>query len=173
MRLAYAAVAGHQKNIEVTSKTGQGTTINIRLPLAPQAPKPKRNIIRAKLKDARILIIEDQDMTRELLLQLLQHRGFMVDGAVSIPEALKKLKRKKYDLIVSDARMSDVHADVIVHKMKTLAPGVPIATLAAYGSRDLDMGMTGSDVDLIITRPIDMNRAIEQVSQVLIERLRC
>jgi PAS domain S-box-containing protein len=172
LSLAYAAVAGHQGDIELTSKRGQGTTINIRLPLAPQEPKPKTNLIRAKLRDARILIIEDQDMTRELLLQLLQNRGFMVDGAVSIPEGLKKLRRKKYDLIVSDAGMTDVHAGMVVRRMKALAPGVPIATLAAYGSGDTAKGIRGSEVDLVIARPIDMNKAIEQVSEVLIERLR-
>jgi PAS domain S-box-containing protein len=172
LSLAYAAVAGHREDIEVTSKKGQGTTINIRLPLAPQEPQPKTNIIRAKLKDARILVIEDQDMTRELLLQLLQNRGFMVDGAVSIPEGLKKLKRKKYDLIVSDARMADVHAGMVVRKMKTLAPGVPIATLAAHESSDTEKGTASPEVDLVIARPIVMNRAIEQVSEVLIEKLR-
>jgi len=172
LSLAYAAVARHQGDIELTSKKGQGTTINIRLPLAPQEPKPKTNLIRAKLRDARILIIEYQDMTRELLLQLLQNRGFMVDGAVSIPEGLKKLKRKKYDLIVSGARMADVHAGMAVRRMKALAPGVPIAALAAHGSGDIEGGIHGSEVDLVIARPIDLNRALEQVSEVLIERLR-
>ena len=172
LSLAYAAIAGHQGDIELTSKKGQGTTINIRLPLAPHEPKPKTNLIRAKLRGARILIIEDQDMTRELLLQLLQDRGFMVDGAVSIPEGLKRLKRKKYDLILSDARMADVHAGIVVRRMKALAPGVPIATLAAYGSGDTEEGIQGFEVDLVIARPINLNRAIEQVSEVLIERLR-
>ena len=119
-----------------------------------------------------ILIIEDQDMTRELLLQLLQDRGFMVDGAVCIPEGLKRLKRKKYDLILSDARMADVHAGIVVRRMKALAPGVPIATLAAYGSGDTEEGIQGFEVDLVIARPINLNRAIEQVSEVLIESLR-
>jgi PAS domain S-box-containing protein len=172
LSLAYAAVAGHQGDIEVTSKKGQGTTINIRLPLALQEPKPKMHLIRAKLRGARILIIEDEDITRELLSQLLQNRGFIVDEAVSIPEGLKKLKRKNHDLILSDAGMAGIHAGMVVRKIKALAPGVLIATLGAYGSGDTKKGAQGAKVDLVIARPIDMNRAIEQISEALIQKLR-
>jgi DNA-binding NtrC family response regulator len=130
------------------------------------------NLIRAKLKGARILIIEAEDITRELLLQLLQSRGFIVDEAVSIPEGLKKLKRKKYDLILSDAGMAGIHAGMVVRKIKALAPGVPIATLGDYGSGDTKKETQGSKIDLVIARPIDMNRAMEQISEALIQKLR-
>ncbi len=171
LSLSYAAVAGHEGDIEVTSNKGQGTTIDIRLPLALQEPKPRTNLIRAKLRGARILVIEDEDITRELLSQLLLDRGFMVDGAVNIREGLKKLKRKKYDLIVLDARMADIHAAMIVRKFRALAPGIPIATLSDYGGGDHTKGMQAPEVDLVIARPIEMNRALEQVSEILIEKL--
>jgi CheY-like chemotaxis protein len=172
LSLAYAAVAEHQGDIEVTSRKGQGTAINIRLPLALREPKLKTNLIRAKLRDARILIIEDEDITRELLSQLLQTRGFLVDGAVSIPEGLKKLKRKQFDFILADVQSADVHGGTVIRKIKGLAPGVSIATLGAYRDGDTRPGSQGPVVDLVITRPIDMNRAIEQISEVLIRQFR-
>jgi len=172
LSLAYAAVGEHQGDIEVTSKKGQGTVINIRLPLAADEPKTKTNLVRAKLRDARILIIEDEDLTRELLSQLLQNRGFMVDGAVSIPEGLKRLKRRKYDFIVANVRLAGTLGGMVVHKMNTLAPGVPVAALGVYRDEDTRQRSRGPEGDLVIKRPIDMNRALEQISEVLIHRLR-
>ena len=68
--------------------------------------------------------------------------------------------------------MAGIHAGMVVRKIKALAPGVPIATLGAYGSGDTKKGAQGAKVDLVIARPIDMNRAIEQISEALIQKLR-
>ncbi len=95
LSLSYAAINRHYGEIEVSSKEDQGTIITIRLPCVSQDRKSKAGSARRKINNAHILIIEEEDMLRQLLSQLLGGKGYRVVSALSGLEGLNKLKKKE------------------------------------------------------------------------------
>lgn len=95
----------------------------------------------AKLKDLRILVVEDDLDTRELVAALLVQHGAEVFAADSSATALPAVERVKPDLIISDIGMSGENGYEFISKVRSLDPDaggrIPAIALTAYaGSRD-------------------------------------
>ena len=95
----------------------------------------------AKLKDLRILVVEDDFDTRELIAALLVQHGAEVIAADSSATALPAVERDKPDLIISDIGMRGENGYEFISKVRSLDPDaggrIPAIALTAYaGSRD-------------------------------------
>ncbi|HEY0729132.1 MAG TPA: ATP-binding protein, partial [Pyrinomonadaceae bacterium] len=95
----------------------------------------------AKLKDLRILVVEDDVDTRELVAALLVQHGAEVVAADSSATALPAVERDKPDLIISDIGMRGENGYEFISKVRSLDPDaggrIPAIALTAYaGSRD-------------------------------------
>ena len=167
LSLSYAIVKRHKGEMEFTSQKDQGTIFTIRLPLATQKQKSMPRPVKRKIKNAHILIIEDEDIIRELLSQLLISKGHRVVTADSGAEGLNKLKKKKFDLVIADSRAPDMKGPSIIKKMKRLNEELPVSLITEYQAGDGFSHMQRLGADLIITKPLDMNKVVKQVSDVL------
>ena len=123
-----------------------------------------------KIKDARILIIEGDDIIRELLSQLLMSKGCRVMTADSGLEGLSLLEKKKFDLIIADTETSEIDERILVKKIKRVDRKLPLALITERGTGLGHKRIQRSAVELIIMKPIDMNNLVKQVSEVLTNR---
>ena len=55
----------------------------------------------------RILLVEDEPITRELLTNVLVGEGYAIDVAATVAEAMRLLDRFQYALVISDWRLPD------------------------------------------------------------------
>ncbi len=60
----------------------------------------------------RALLIDDEPLLAQVLADLLRSLGYGVDTALSLGEALNKLRRTRYDLVLTDLRMEEDDAGV-------------------------------------------------------------
>ena len=118
LSLSYAIIKRHYGEIEITSEKGQGTVTTIMLPCTNGEQRPKIRPPKRRIKDAHILIIEDDDMIRELLSQLLGSKGFKVDKTDNGLDGLYKFKRKRFNLVIADAKAPGVEGQILMKKMK-------------------------------------------------------
>ena len=167
LSLSYAIVKRNRGDIEVTSQKDQGSIFHVRLPLASQEQKPKVRSVRRKIKNADILIIEDEDVLMELLSQLFLSKGLRVDTAATGAEGLGKLKRKNFDMLLVDSGTPDIKEGLFIKKIKKLYPKLPIAIIMENETGDKLNQIKNSSVDLVITKPVEMNRLMNQVSEIL------
>jgi len=100
----------------------------------------------------------------------LTSKGCRVDTADSGLEGLSKAKKKRFDLIITDSETLDMDLWVLVKKIKKMERKVPVALIKAYKTGEEPDHIQRSDVDLFIKKPIDMNKIIDQVSEVLTRR---
>ena len=82
----------------------------------------------------RLLVLDDEDMIRDLLRETFQKKGFHVDTAMNGKEALAKLGEQRYDLLVTDLRLPDISGMKILSTARKKHPDVGIIMITAYGS---------------------------------------
>jgi PAS domain S-box-containing protein len=89
-----------------------------------------------KLKHLRILIVEDDPDTQELLETVLQQHGAEVVAVESAASALSEIGRKKPDVIISDIAMAGQSGYELIRKVRSLTPEagghIPAIALTAY-----------------------------------------
>ena len=172
LSLSNAIIKRYKGEIEVTSEKGQGTVFTIRLPLAIQDQKMNIGSLKRKTKNAHILIIENEDIIRALLTKLLLSKKYRVVTADSGLEGLKKLKRKSFDLVIADTGITDINGEVLVKKIKKVIPELPVALIVEHEDRAEFNKIKKSAADLIISKPLDMKNVVNQVSEVLMLKVK-
>lgn len=81
-----------------------------------------------------ILLVDDDQSLRNMLSFVLGKEGYQVEEAVSGLDALKKLKGRKYDLVISDIRMPDLNGIELLKKIKTHEQDLPVIMITAYAA---------------------------------------
>ncbi len=91
-----------------------------------------------KLKDLRILVVEDDADTRELLQTILERCGAKVRAVASSGEALAELAQARPNVLISDIGMPDESGYDLIKRIRSLEPEkgglVPAVALTAYAA---------------------------------------
>lgn len=86
----------------------------------------------------KVLLIEDDEIVRETLLDILAYKQHTADGAASAEEALKKLP-DEYDIVITDVflkgRMDGVELMDRIHQMPR---EMPVVVITGFGDRALE-----------------------------------
>jgi two-component system response regulator PilR (NtrC family) len=85
-------------------------------------------------KAVNVLLVDDDQSLRNMLSFVLGKEGYLVEEAESGLEALKKLKGRKYELVISDIRMPDLNGIDLLKKIKTHDPELPVIMITAYAA---------------------------------------
>jgi DNA-binding NtrC family response regulator len=82
----------------------------------------------------KILIVDDEPIMRESLAGWLERDGHHVDTSVSGEDALKKLKKTRYDILLVDIKMEGITGLDVLKHVKESDPDVAVVMITAYGS---------------------------------------
>lgn len=110
----------------------------------------------------KILVIDDEETTVELLRLLLERRGFEVIKAYSAEEGLRKAYRHQPDLVLLDIMMPDMDGWDVCKRLREMSD-VPIIFLTARSEgkdvvRGLEMG-----ADDYVVKPYDNDELVARV----------
>lgn len=84
----------------------------------------------------KILIVEDDAFFREIFTDLLKEDGYQVDTASSGNEALEKLARNNYHLVVTDMVLQDISGLDILSRVKQMDTGIEVIVVTGYGNME-------------------------------------
>ena len=113
MSMAYGFAKQSNGDLKVYSEVGVGTTVRLYLPFTEEQPRPKDEqteadgLLAGKPQgDVHILVVEDDDEVRELVIELLSDHGYTVEATTNGKDAIELLQQgRTFDLIVSDVVM--------------------------------------------------------------------
>lgn len=90
---------------------------------------------RNNTKKNRILVIDDEDIIRTLLMDTLQLAGYLCDTAMSGKEGLCKLRKENnYDLLITDIRLPDISGLEILKIVNRKYPFIPVIVITGFAS---------------------------------------
>jgi signal transduction histidine kinase len=130
----------HGGTVEAQSEgSGKGTVVKVTLPLSTGSAveaTSESDLARPQLAGVKVLVVEDDADSRELVVRCLGELGAAVVGAASAAEARQQMSRERPDAIVSDIGMPDEDGLVFLRALKKQAEhrGIPAIALTAYAS---------------------------------------
>jgi PAS domain S-box-containing protein len=174
-------VERHGGTVEASSEgVGRGTTFAVTLPIGgPVSDAPGRGAplpaptARDLLADLRILVVDDDPDTRELVTVILQRAGADVAGAGSTDEALRHADERAPDVVVSDLAMParDGYALLRALHGRGLARGLVTIALTAHARREDRERALGAGYDAYVTKPVEP-AALAALVKELVEKRR-
>ena len=115
----------------------------------------------------RILAVEDNDLVRSFLEASLETDGYAVETAHNGREALEKLDRAPYDLIITDMRMPELDGPAFCRALErrsdVLARVLLLATPHSLEAHDAFLAETGLPAMLKPVRLEDLRSAVESM----------
>ncbi len=161
LAMTRAIVAGCNAKMEIQSEEGKGTCVCITMPttICGDANLPTPSVGRHELPPCRILVVEDNQTTRQSLVLILDSMGHEVRCAES-PQALKCLERESFDVLLTDYRMPNLDGFELCRSVKEKLPHVARIIMSGYE----EMGIR-EHCHAFVQKPIStdvLNRAMRQ-----------
>jgi two-component system, cell cycle response regulator DivK len=121
----------------------------------------------------RILLVEDNEMNRDMLSRRLERRGFNVVMAVDGKQGLEMADTASPDLILLDLSLPEMDGWEVLHHLKQDAKKkeVPVIALTAHDlvtdrERALQAGFDDYDI-----KPVELPRLLKKIDALLSERM--
>jgi DNA-binding response OmpR family regulator len=115
----------------------------------------------------RILVADDEANIRLLLEEVLSEEGYQVTTAATGREALRKILKEQFDLLIFDIKMPEMNGLEVVEKIRELKKTTPVIVCSAYKHLQDDYVVGTSDIAAYITKPVNLAELKEKVKTVL------
>ena len=128
LSLSYGIIKEHDGRIcAENNHEDRGVTIFVEIPviegMAKAVCKEKNHDLKS-MESRKILAVDDEEAIRTLLKIILESKGHKVDLAENGYEAINKIKRKKYDLVISDLKMPELGGKELYNLLRAENPAI-------------------------------------------------
>src|SRR5215471_16166830 len=105
---------------------------------------------------ASILVAEDDDLTRELLVKVLRRDGYQVVEAADGADAMTLLRSRSFDLVLSDIQMAQMSGMELLDQVQKIDPEIPVVLITAYAEPGTAMDAIARGAADYLAKPVDV-----------------
>lgn len=163
-------------NIGVSSKPGQGSRFSFYLDLEIAQKPTRRNLVEG-IEEAeqpnnklRVLLVDDDDISRISAKALLQQQGHEVEVASDGYDALRKFQNGQYDIILMDVRMPGMDGLQTTRRIRDMEAGcsrTPILALTADVTTENFAQCKAAQMDGVLAKPFQVDRLQKELVAVM------
>jgi CheY-like chemotaxis protein len=119
-----------------------------------------------------ILIVDDDEMVRMALVELLKPEGYLLDEAGSGKEALAKLEKDKYDLMMFDIIMPEIDGIELCKRVRAREEykDIPIVFLTAKSREQDRIKGLEAGANLFLSKPISPEKLLNIIAETIGEK---
>lgn len=128
-------------------------------------PHQESQLFQERLSKMRVLVVEDDPVIRMVSQKLLAKRVAHVDVAENGAVGLERIKRERYDLILSDYFMPVMDGAEMIRQMRSAGISTPIISVTAAVLGEEAQELRDAGANMILAKPISMKAFIESVEQ--------
>lgn len=117
-----------------------------------------------------ILIVDDEEMIRELLSSALLQEGYICHQAANVDDAFLVLDEQRVDLVISDIMMPGRSGVELLRELKKIDPEITVLMITGLSDMNTAMECIHLGADDYITKPFGINRVILTVNNLIEKR---
>ena len=114
-----------------------------------------------------ILLVEDEVSVASVVEQEIEALGHSVDAAYNGKDAMKKLREKRFDLMLLDIFLPDCKGHELIPKFKEAQPDMGIVTMTGYNTRELEMEVRQQGILYYMVKPFTIKEMKEILDHIL------
>jgi DNA-binding NtrC family response regulator len=115
----------------------------------------------------KILVVDDDDQLRDMLLEVLGSLDYFPIGVHDGEEALNQLRVQDFDLVISDIRMPKMDGLSLLRSIKKTAPGLPVVMITAFSSACPPQKAMQEGADGYLAKPFRIEKIDELMRDLL------
>jgi DNA-binding NtrC family response regulator len=115
------------------------------------------------MKDARILLVDDETVFANNMSKLLNRRGYQVTAVNSGDAALQALMNNSFDVMVLDLKMPGMDGIAVLHEMRKLGLFTEVLVLTGHGSIDTALEAIQLGAYDYLTKPCEIAELISKI----------
>jgi two-component system, cell cycle sensor histidine kinase and response regulator CckA len=147
--------------VRLESSPGGGTWVELGLPVAAEHPASASE---PRATGGRVLLVEDDELVRRLVVQTLENGGYVVTTPASPAEALQLVRDgAEFDLVLTDLVMPELYGDELLAQLRALRPGLPAIVMSGYVH---ERGSFPDDVEFL-SKPFRPTELVATVARTL------
>jgi two-component system cell cycle sensor histidine kinase/response regulator CckA len=177
LAMVYGIMQNHHGTVHVESEVGKGTTFELYLPqLLESSTEPDvvttSHTYQKPMNNKRVLIVDDEDMLRELLVEQLTEVGYAVYEASNGLEAIEVLKRlcaeqTRIDAVVLDMNMPKMDGAKAFAEIRAIFPKMPILIATGYAEDEVVQKVVESGANGVLVKPYDTDMLLAKLNEIL------
>ncbi|WP_437785900.1 ATP-binding protein [Sorangium sp. So ce1097] len=170
----YGIVKQWRGHIELASRPGQGTRVDIYLPLAAARPASSRRGRAARAAPGRgeggtVLVTDDEDAVVTLASRILAQGGYTTLTARGPREALRvcEAQRGRIDLLLTDVLMPEMTGRELAERLARLRPDMRVLFMSGYTGDALDVPRAARPGAALLAKPFTAESLLRAVRKAL------
>lgn len=117
-------------------------------------------------EDSHILVVEDLEAFRDLVVRVLSSKGFHVVGVGDVLGALALCSNEQFDLLVTDHQLPGGNGTEIARRAFAANPGIKIVFMSGSPASSLDLEVPGATPEFL-QKPFEIDLLVSRVLQLL------
>ncbi len=174
LAMAHSIVKNHDGYITAESAPGKGATFTIYLPASPESALPRIDAMGKTAKGrGTILIMDDEDMVRDITGEMLETLGYKAGLAANGEEALGLYRKamesgKPFDAVLLDLTIpGGMGGADVLKKLREIEPHVRAVVLSGYSNDPIIAASEEHGFKGVLTKPYSMQELSETLSRVV------
>jgi signal transduction histidine kinase len=174
LSVVHGIITRHRGRVDLVSEEGRGTRITLWLPGVPAAAgeaggaapvrEPQVGEVPAR---ASILVIEDEEPIRRMLVDSLTQAGHDVQTAADGLAGLARFQGGRFDVVLTDLSLPERSGLEVARAVKATRPEMPVVLVTGWGHLLDPARLRESGVDLMLVKPFRLERVQSVVAEAL------
>ena len=161
-------VESHHGEVAIDREQGHGTAITMRFPVPKDEENTKRPVLLPdKGTSASVLVVDDQPIIRELFHEILIRDGHTITLASDSREGLHAFDEGYYDIVYTDLGMPGVSGWEVASEIRKRKPDTMVVMITGWEIQMSKEELSKSGVDLILTKPFQIQQLRDSVVQAM------
>lgn len=168
MNIVAAILEQHGGKAEIDTELGFGTTVRVGLPPATTRIAPKQQQHRRGRVSLRILIVEQDERTREALALMLTRYGHRVVTASNAERAVRYVVEQEFDVVITTPSLGDHTGWEVAEATKTIQPSSAVVLATAWAGQWTPQEIQARGVDAVLAKPFTIDEVLSSLEEALV-----